>query len=124
MQVFEQYISLVYALESIVHCCISFIAFYMLCASVLYTCIFMVCTCIQLSAELNKLAQPVPRDQFHGLPSTLEKRQQDFNNRQFKLDELSKQCFNHTDALVQQLDAFMMTVSESGHTVNYTNTVE
>ena len=85
---------------------------------------YMVCACIQLSAELNKLAQPVPRDQFNGLPSTLEKRQQDFNNRQFKLDELAKQCFDHADALVQQLDAFMNTVSESGHIVDYTNTVK
>ena len=79
---------------------------------------------MQLVAELDKLVQPVPRDQFSGLPSRLERRQEEYRSKQTKLDQLAKQCFNHADSFVEQLEDIMKSTTEAGHTVNYTDTIQ
>ena len=71
--------------------------------------------------ELDNLVQPVPRDQFNGLPTTLEKRQLEFQSKTMKVDELATQCFEHGEALGTQLEVIMRSSKEAGHTIGYTN---
>ena len=77
----------------------------------------------QLATEFSKLAQPVPRDQFSGLPSTLEKRQTEFRDKRFKVDNLARQFFNHTESVLELLDNIMKSTKEAGHAISYTSTV-
>ena len=74
---------------------------------------------LQLLAELEKLVQPVPRDQFTGLQSTLEKRQLEFAKRKGKVDDLATECYDHTSSLIRQLEGVMRSSRDIGHPVSY-----
>ena len=73
--------------------------------------------------EFESLVQPIPREQFSGLSTTVEKRQLEFKNKKMKVDELATQCFEHADSLVEQLENMMRNTKEFGHSVSYTNTI-
>ena len=78
---------------------------------------------LQLLAELEKLVEPVDREQFTGLPSSLEKRQVEFGERKGKVDELATQCYDHTSSLMRQLEGVMRSSRDAGHPVSYTNSI-
>jgi hypothetical protein len=81
------------------------------------------CSHQMLLAELEKLVEPVDREQFTGLPSSLEKRQVEFGERKGKVDELATQCYDHTSSLMRQLEGVMRSSRDAGHPVSYTNTI-
>ena len=78
---------------------------------------------LQLLAKLEKLVQPVPRDQLTGLQSTLEKRQLEFAESKGKVDDLATQCYDCTSSLIQQLEGVMRCSRDTGHPVSYSNII-